>query len=222
MTMRTVFDGPIWLLEATYSLARGSSCVALKWPLYLTNFPWFSCGNDWYAICQSDSWVNELQITKGYRFQPLGNWLNNIRCRWPFWHSEGSWDALSYVGRLDWWRIFIWSIGGMHRLVVGWWGGRGMRIVGLYRSPGLVFAFNGLWNMGLSSSLPRFDPDAIILLNAVLALLFIHSSISSSLNLENFAVSFSHACFKRMTLFLVEMSDGSQNFLRGHLLMTMP
>ena len=80
----------------------------------------------------------------------------------------------------------------------------------------------GSGNTGLSSSLPRFDPDAIISLNAVLALLFIHSSISSSLNLENFAVSFSHACFKRMTSFLVEMSDGSQNFLRGHLLMTMP
>ena len=79
----------------------------------------------------------------------------------------------------------------------------------------------GSGNTGLSSSLPRFDPDAIILLNAVLALLFIHSSISSSLNLENFAVSFSHACFKRMTSFLVEMYDGSQNFLRGHLLMTM-
>ena len=123
--------------------------VLLVWlssdPFIWPNFPWFSCGNDWYAICQSDSWVNELQITKGYRFQPLGNWLNNIRCRWPFWHSEGSWDALLYVGRLDWWGIFIWSIGGMHRLVVGWWGGRGMRVVGLCRSPGLVFAFNGLW-----------------------------------------------------------------------------
>ena len=119
--------------------------VLLAWPssdpFIWPNFPWFSCSNDWYAICQSDSWVNELWITKGYRFQPLGNRLNNIRCQWPFQPSEGSQDALSYVGRLDWWAIFIWSIGGMHRLVVGWWEGRGMRIVGLCRSPGLVFAF---------------------------------------------------------------------------------
>ena len=207
-------------------ILTGMARVLLVWlssdPFIWPNFPWFSCGNNWYVICQSDSWVNELQITKGYRFQPLGNWLNNIRCQWPFWHSEGSWDALSYVGRLDWWGIFIWSIGEC----IGWLlddeGAEGWGLWGCVGVLAWSLPSMGSGNMGLSSSLPRFDPDAIISLNAVLALLFIHSSISSSLNLENFAVSFSHACFKRMISFLVEMSDGSQNFLRGHLLMTMP